>query len=232
MNRPHLCLERFLAVPFLLLMAGCASSDSPLIRSEQPQKCAQVQSLLEKPPSESLPALQEIALSQNAEVLLRTARSEHYQSTDRLLSHLQLSTYPTGGIPLSLSGALKLVTELFKRGNSANDSELRELRILLVKAREETIKKLNDGLHELQTERERLTEARAEKRKAYAEMIAANLIAQVVPLLAPQEKADKAQRAHAKADDGVRGKLLKTGTLKTELLQLTGCLNQEMASHR
>ena len=232
MNRPHLCLERFLAVPFLLLMAGCASSDSPLIRSEQPQKCAQVQSLLEKPPSESLPALQEIALSQNAEVLLRTARSEHYQSTDRLLSHLQLSTYPTGGIPLSMSGALKLVTELFKRGNPANDPELRELRILLLKAREQVIKKLSDGLYELQAERERLVEAQEEKRKAYAEKMAANLIAKIVPLPAPQEKADKAQRAHAKAEDDVRNKLLKTKTLRVELLQLAGCLAQEMASHK
>lgn len=216
----------------LLFLAGCASPDSLSIRHGQEQKCSQVRNLLEKPPAESLPALQEIALSQNAEVLLRTARIEHYQSIDRLLSHLQLSTYPAGGIPLSLSGALKLVTELFKRGNPTSDPELRELRILLIKAREQVIKKLSDGLHELQTERERLTEAQAEKRKAYAEKTAANLIAKAVPILAAQEIADKAQRTHAKAEDEVRGKALKAGNIRTEILQLTGCLHQEITAHR
>lgn len=228
MSRLHI-LASLISVSIL---TGCASPDSVSIRSEQAQNCAQVERLLEKPATASPPALEEIALNQNAEVLLRRARIEHYQSIDRLLSHLQLNAHPYGGIPVSLSGMLKLLTDIFKRGNPANDAELRELRLLLTKTREQVIKNLSDSLHELQAEKERLVEAQEQKRKAYAAKLAANIIAKVVPLPAPQETADKAQRAHVKAEDSVRGKVLRIGTLRTELLQLTGCLKQQTASQK
>lgn len=211
------------------ILTGCASPDSISIRHGQEQNCARVHALLKKPAAESLPQLQEIALSQNADVLLRNAKVEQYQSIARLLRHLQLGFNSTG-IPLSLSGMLKLVTEVFKNGNPESDPELRELHLLLLKARESVIRKLSDSLHELQAEREKLAAAEIEQKTSRAEMVAANFIAKIVPTLPAQEKADKAQKAYAKSGDEVTDRKQKIESVRIEILQLAGCLDRQIAA--
>lgn len=232
MNRPHLSVKRILALPLLLLLSGCAISTDSRYTQISDEKCSRVDKALSHPSSADSHPLEEIALGQNVDVLLRKVKIEQYQSVYRLLDHLRLSTHPFEGIPFSLSGLLKFLTEIFRRQNPETDPELYELYLLLRKVQAEVARKMRVDLRELRVEEERLAVAVEDKRKAYADMVAANLIAKAVPILAAQGKLDKAQRTHANAEDEVRGKALKAGNIRTEILQLTGCLHQEITAHR
>jgi hypothetical protein len=215
---------------FALLLAGCASSLDSRYTKISDEKCSRVDKALSHPSSADSNVLEQIALGQNVDVLLRKVKIEQYQSVYRLLDHLRLSTHPFEGIPFSLSGLLKFLTEIFRRQNPETDPELYELYLLLRKVQAEVARKMRVDLRELRAEEERLAVAVEDKRKAYADMVAANLIAKAVPILAAQEKLDKAQRAHAKAEDEVRSRNLKAGNLKTEILELTGCIHRNLAA--
>lgn len=221
---------RLLTLPQLLaifLLSSCSTAiRAPYIR---PEFCVRVESLVEQASQANLNELEQIALSQNVNVLLRKVKIEQYQSIYRLIDHLRLSTHPFEGIPFSLSGLLKFLTEIFRRQNPETDPELYELYLLLRKVEAEVARKMRVDLRELRAEEERLAVAMQDRRKAYADMVAADLIAKAVPILAAQDKADKAQRIHAKAEDEVRSRKLKTENLKTEILELTGCIHRNLS---
>ena len=227
--------QKFLFAFLFLFLSGCsASHDLRSLSQVSERDCSVVRGAISGRANSNASRLEEIALRQNSQVVLRKAKIAKYQDPLRLADHIGIGYHPiTEAVPFSINGIVKAIVEGFRSQNPESDPQLQELLLELSKAEAEVRKSLHEHLEELKASQKKLEILLGERRKAYAEMVAANSVAKSVPILAAQKIADKAQRDHAKAEDSVRAKELKLEKLRAEILHLTGCLRtQETASRK